>query len=139
MVDEAKAFCTGCDHAFVEEERPKTTNFQKMGNTVQFGQTMYNQMLEDMGLDISKSSNRSEKRVEVIAPLDTVSVQPAKKAEKAPVPATHPRKEKIPDQPRAASNTKWYILAAFAVVLLLPLSLASATLFFLDIWSRLFH
>src|SRR4051812_16043562 len=69
MVDEAKAFCPGCGHAFVEEEkRQKASEFEKLENTVQLGQTMYNQMLSDMGLNIA-GSRTTEKKVEVIAPV----------------------------------------------------------------------
>ena len=68
MVDEAKAFCPACGNAFVEEEqRQEKSKFEKMDNTVQFGQTMYNQMLSEMGLNIAKPPP-AEKRIEVIAP-----------------------------------------------------------------------
>ncbi len=134
MVDEAKAFCPGCGNAFVEEERPKTTAFQKLDNTIQFGQTMYNQMLEDMGLNISDAPNLGEKRVEVIAPIKTeVTVPPIETDKKVHVKLP----EDIPDKPNSASNLKWYILGGLAVIVLLPISLWSAILLILDILSSL--
>jgi hypothetical protein len=60
MVDEAKAFCPGCGNAFVSEKpRAEVSEFDQMGHTVQLGQTMYNQMLTDMGLNISKTPERA--------------------------------------------------------------------------------
>ena len=107
MVDEAKAFCPGCGHAFVQEEkRSNTSNFELMDNTVQLGQTMYNQMLSDMGLNISKAPDQPEKRIEVIVPVAT-EVRPAN-------PPIDPPKV----QPKPAGNrTKW-IIAGIAVVIL---------------------
>ncbi|MFN0280284.1 MAG: hypothetical protein ACKVRN_17035 [Pyrinomonadaceae bacterium] len=138
MVDEAKAFCPACGHAFVEEEtKPEASKFEKMGSTVQFGQTMYNQMLEDMGLDISKPPSPVEKRIEMIAPLETEAAPPAKPAEKAPVAATIAQPEKLVEKSGSGSNIIWYILGALAVVVLFPLSVASAILLIFDILSRL--
>ena len=137
MVDEAKAFCPGCGNSFVsEEKRPEASKFEKLEPTIQFGQTMYNQLLEDMGLNISAAPNQVEKRVEVLTPVNT---EPAKPVAVKTVPernsATAP--EKLPDQPAAANtNLKWYILIGVAVVFLLPIALASAVLFVLNIWSR---
>lgn len=93
LVDEAKAFCPGCGNAFVEEQkREERSGFEQADNTVQIGQSMYNQMLSDMGLNISKrrdpaerqtakspyisqriSKNRepADKRVTVIAPVES--------------------------------------------------------------------
>ena len=134
MVDEAKAFCPGCGNAFVEEEKPKTTAFQKLDNTVQFGQTMYNQMLEDMGLNISDAPNLLEKRVEVIAPINTeITVPPINT--NASAQAQTP--EKITDKAKSASNVIWYVLGVVAIIILFPVALASAILLILDISSRL--
>ncbi len=134
MVDEAKAFCPGCGNAFVEEERPKTTAFQKLDNTVQFGQTMYNQMLEDMGLNISDAPNLVEKRVEVIKPITKeVVIPPVTTNESAPA---EPPKKNF-DRPKSTGNLKWYILGGLAFIVLFPIALASAIMLVLDIWSRL--
>lgn len=68
MVDEAKAFCPGCGHAFVSErQRGEMSEYEAKGHTVQLGQTMYNKMLSDMGLNISKAPDPVEKKVEPIA------------------------------------------------------------------------
>ncbi|MFZ1701396.1 MAG: hypothetical protein WBO10_16175 [Pyrinomonadaceae bacterium] len=103
MVDEAKAFCPACGNAFVEEEQRSAANsFEKMDSTVQLGQTMYNQMLSDMGLNIERAPEPVEKRVEVI------QAEPA--APRAPA------KPKAP--PASSSNIKWIVLGAAAVVVL---------------------
>ena len=77
-VDEAKAFCPECGNAFVEEKkRTSVSDFDQSNTTVQLGQTMFNKMLSDMGLSVSKDPSLREKgRVEVIAPV----VQPAARA-----------------------------------------------------------
>jgi hypothetical protein len=124
MVDEAKAFCPGCENAFVEEEKREASSFEKMDSTVQLGQTMYDQMLSDMGLNISKAAPPREKRVEIkIEPVAAAAPMP----KKAPVP---------PPQPAGSSKTKWIILAA--VILLLgffALFAAAIALYFL--WPRI--
>ena len=112
MVDEAKAFCPGCGNAFVEEEkRQDRSNFEKLDNTVQLGNTMYNQMLSDMGLNISKAPEKPEKRIEVIAPIATTP--PAKKA-----PAKAPRSG-------SSSKLLWIVLG---VLVVLPLAVLTAYL-----------
>ena len=122
MVDEAKAFCPGCGHAFVEEEtRKMASNFDTMDSTVQLGQTMYNQMLSDMGLNTAKAPNPNppEKRVEVLAPVA--------------VPAKPPVKS--PDKPQPSGNRKWLILTGVAVGFLLLAALAIVAGIFIY-WSR---
>ena len=80
-VDEAKAFCPGCGNAFVEEEqRPEASSFETPDKTVQLGNTMYDMMLSDMGLNISKPAPNPEKRIELIAPIQTAA--PAKSESK---------------------------------------------------------
>ena len=109
MVDEAKAFCPGCGNAFVEEEkRQKASEFDKLDSTVQFGQTMYNQMLSDMGLNISKAPDPPPKRIEVIVPAA---------AAPAPVkPAAKPQTVQN-TAPAPASNMKWYIAGGILLIL----------------------
>src|SRR6188768_2284766 len=92
MVDEAKAFCPACGNAFVEEESRKESQFDQLDNTVQLGNTMYNQMLSDMGLNLSKTGV-PEKRVEVIAP-----VVPEPPGQKVPA-ATAPVREAVSTPP----------------------------------------
>ncbi len=117
MVDVAKAFCPGCGHAFVDEEtRKEASSFDTMDSTVQLGQTMYNQMLSDMGLNASQTGKSPEKRVEVIAPL---------------TPATKPAAA-APDKPKLASYKKWFILAGIVIVLfsLILLVLVAAVVYY---------
>ncbi len=108
MVDEAKAFCPACGNAFVEEERRSiTTNFEEMDMTVQFGQTMYNQMLSDMGLNVSKAPDVQEKVVEVVA------------AAPAPVAPVMPALA-VPAAPAKSSNKMiWIIIGVIAALILL--------------------
>ena len=55
-VDAAKAFCPGCGNPFVQEEvRTKVSEFDASAGTVQFGNTVYNQLLSDMGLNIAEA------------------------------------------------------------------------------------
>ncbi len=122
MVDEAKAFCPGCGSAFVEETKRETASeFDRLDNTVQLGQTMYNQMLSDMGLNISKAPNAPEKRIEVV------------------VPAAAPAPAKAPEKPVAASTGTHYIklLVIAGVVLIVGFFvLAAAAVLFYYFGSR---
>ncbi len=125
MVEEAKAFCPGCGNAFVEEARREESKFEKMDNTVQLGQTMYNQMLSDMGLNISKGAPVREKRIEIIEP----------------VAATAPAPKKTPVQPPSSraggsSKTMWLILGAAVLLLGFIALLAAAVLLYL-FWPRI--
>lgn len=127
MVDEAKAFCPGCGNAFVEEERREASDFEKMDNTVQLGQTMYNQMLSDMGLNISKSAPPREKRIEIIEPVasaSSIEVQPPK-TEPAPV-----------SKQGMTSRTKWLILAAAVLLIGFFILVAAAVLLYI-FWPRI--
>jgi hypothetical protein len=115
MVPAAKAFCPGCGEPFVEEQKRTTTSeFESVDHTQRMGQTMYNQMLSDMGLNISKQPNapgKPEKQVSVIAPAaaltPSVPTQPIKAAPAAPPPTT-------------SSNNylKWIIIAVAGLILL---------------------
>jgi hypothetical protein len=127
MVDEAKAFCPGCGNALVEEEKPETSAFQELDHTVQFGHTMYNQMLEDMGLNISDTPTPNERRIEVIKPIETESKVPSVKARESAL--TKPT-QKIRDEGKRYSNLLKYVLGGLAVIILLPIAVASAIIFF---------
>jgi len=121
-VDEAKAFCPACGHAFVSEDaRRDESSFESMDSTVQFGQTMYNQMLSDMGLDAKIAP---EKRIEVIAPA-VRDVQPAADAKPA-----RPK----PVEPGLSRNAKWAIWggAVLVMILLLGLVVAAVLLMYLQ-------
>lgn len=108
-VDEAKAFCPECGSAFDEEKkRTSVSEFDRSSQTVQLGQTMFNQMLSDMGLNISKEPKSPDKgRVEVVAPV----VQPAAPQSSGPKSAPEP-------QPRSGNRT-WIIIGVLAALLAL--------------------
>ena len=117
MVDEAKAFCPGCGNAFVEETKRETASeFDRLDSTVRLGQTMYNQMLSDMGLNISKAPNTPEKRIEVVVPAAV------------PVPA------KPPEKPAAVqvrpSYVKWLVIAGIILILGFFVVAAAGVLFY---------
>jgi hypothetical protein len=123
MVDEAKAFCPGCGSSFViESKREITSNFDSFEGTIKLGDTMFNQMLSDMGLNISKAPDAPEK------PPEVISLEPA--AAKPPEPLPPP-----PAAAKPASNTKWYILGgvAFALVILVIVAAVIAIFMF---WPR---
>jgi uncharacterized Zn finger protein (UPF0148 family) len=102
FVDEAKAFCPGCGHAFVDEKkRTSVSDFDRSNPTVQLDNSMFNQMLSDMGLNISKEPTRETPRVEVIAPV----VQPTKALE-----------------PSRSKYRNWIIAGAIALLLFLALA-----------------
>lgn len=120
-VPESKAFCSGCGHSFVvEEKRREPSGFDKMDSTVQLGQTMYNQMLSDMGLNIARQANVPEKRVEVIAPVASAASPAAAKPREA-TPAAKP-----------ANNYKfWFILGGVLLALGFLVIIAAAVLLYL--------
>jgi hypothetical protein len=142
QVDQAKAFCPGCGSALIEESaREGESNFDKFDGTVQFGKTMYGQMLSDMGLDRSGAPGEVGKPI-VINPA--VPVQPGEPTPPKPVireqvltPATAPPVEtKSEDSvaPAGESSTLKWILIAGGVLVFLGLFLillAIAAYFFL--------
>jgi hypothetical protein len=106
MVDEAKAFCPGCGNAFVEEEkRTVSSSFDTMDSTVQLGQTMYDQMLVDMGLHTSKSPDAQDKRAEVVVPLAPLT------------PAARPAAQE-PSTAAPSSVKRWLLIAGLLIALL---------------------
>lgn len=99
-VDEAKAFCPGCGHALVEErERTDSTSFDQADMTMHLGQTMYNQMLTDMGLNISKAPDSGNSRTNE---TKAIEVDPGPPAETAP---------------KASSKKFWIVTIAVAAAL----------------------
>jgi len=121
-VDEAKAFCPECGNAFDEEKkRTSVSDFDKSNTTVQLGATMFNQMLSDMGLNISKEPNPSEKnRVEVIAPVAQPAIPKDREPKNAPQPPARPEK-----------NRNWIIVGVAAVILLVLTALIIVAAFIL--------
>ncbi len=121
MVDEAKAFCPGCGNSFVEEKaREEASGFDKLDSTVQFGQTMYNQMLSDMGLSSAKTPKAPEKRVEVPKP--------------EPVAAVAPKGTEVKQNP--SGNLKWFILGGVLLVIIFILIIAVAAVLWY-FWPRI--
>ena len=116
FVDEAKAFCPECGNAFVDEKkRTSVTDYDRSNPTVQLGETMFNKMLSDMGLDLSKepSAPQQKGRVEVTP----INVQPAVAVDREAKPASPP-----PVAPRNSNRKMWIIAAVIAGVLLLALA-----------------
>lgn len=114
LVDEAKAFCPGCGGAFVEEEqRQDTSAFEQMDNTIQMGNTMYGQMLADMGLNISKTPEaiKAEIKTEMIAPVTPIS-------------------QSQPTPPAKKNYVVWIIIGAIALFFLVLLLLGLAGFLF---------
>lgn len=110
-VDDAKAFCPGCGQPFVEEEKRKTTSeFESVDLTQKMGRTAYNQMLTDMGLNISRP-NALETPPEVPAPIPT-GTQAEKRNERV-VPIA-PSVESTQRSPR---YLKWIIAGVVGLVL----------------------
>ena len=68
-VDEAKAFCPGCGNAFEEEKRRTTvSDFELSESNVRLSDSLYNEMLSEMGLSISKSPSPEEKKADPSTP-----------------------------------------------------------------------
>lgn len=133
MVDEAKAFCPSCGHAFVEEEKRKEPSaFESMEGTMQFGQTMYNQMLTDMGLNISAAPNKPIETLKPAAqPVAHLPVQQI--IQPAVQQVIRPAAES--EKPPAANKTKWIIIGGIIIVLLFILLFIVAVAAFV-LWSR---
>lgn len=112
-VDEAKAFCPGCGHSFVDEQqRKEASRYDQADHTMQMGATMYNNMLSDMGLNLKKEP---EKRVEVLKPAvpATQVLQPVAPTPPTPAPATA--------EPEAGTKSRkslWITLAIIAGILI---------------------
>ncbi len=123
MVGEAKAFCPACGHAFVDEEtRREKSKFDSLDNTVQLGQTMFGNMLSDMGLNISKAPNAPEKRIEVIAP----AAGPAEPVAKKPKKAKPPKTPGADAGAKPSSRNRFYGIAGALVILIWLLILIAA-------------
>ncbi len=109
QVDEAKAFCPGCGEAFVEEEKRTTiSEFDGSDKTMQLGQTMYNQLLSDMGLRKSREPLKVEPLVAEIRP------EPVVETRKPEVPAKEP------------AYVKWLIIGGIVVLGLVLLVILAA-------------
>jgi len=131
-VAETKAFCPSCGHAFVDEQqRTDASAYEKADHTMQMGQTMYNNMLSGMGLNVNKAE--PEKRVEVLNPA-TGTVQVLQPIGQAPavsgtVPAQQPQAEK-------KSNAKIWIITGLVAVALLLIFVVAIVLIALYLYYR---
>lgn len=137
MVDDAKAFCPGCGNALVEEEKREASEFDRLDSTVQLGQTMYNQMLSDMGLNISAPGQPAQPRVESAA--QKPSDRPSQRRIEVIVPAAAaPAKPAVPVPEVArpvASHRKWWILGGLLVAAFFLFFIAAAAIVFIY-WTR---
>ena len=125
MVDEAKAFCPSCDNVFLEEEqRQDVSKFEKLDKTVQLGNTMYDMMLSDMGLNIAKPKSQPEKRIEVIAPIGGSAAAKQKEPEKSAAAA------------KKSLKWLWIGLALFALLVLLPFAVVSVYILVRAVMAR---
>lgn len=113
MVEEAKAFCPGCGNSFVlETKREVVSNFESFEGTINLGDAAFNQMLSEMGLNISKTPEAPAKRIEILTAEPAAAAPPVK----------------IVDSPTPKSNKKWFILAGVLAVLILFLVIALVVL-----------
>ena len=123
MVDEAKAFCPGCGAAFVEEiKREDKSRFETLDNTVQLGNMMYDQMLSDMGLNVAKAREKPEKRIEIIAQIQTKAA-PGGQSTAAAVAAK-------------PSRTLWIVLGVLGLLVLLPFAVVSIVILVRALMAR---
>lgn len=131
-VSVTKAFCPACGHALVDEEqREDTSEFQRLDGTMQVGKTMYNQMLSEMGLNISVPSEQVTEAVKPVlseistatepkqpaAPVRTEALKPA--ATERPVPAAAPAARPRKDRTKLLLIIGAVILAGWVLVVLL--------------------
>lgn len=132
MVSVTKAFCPACGNALVEEEtRSDTSEFQNLDGTMQMGQTMYNQMLSEMGLNISATPEQLSEAVkpvvsEMTPPVASRPLQPVKAEVIRPIatetlapaapPAAAPQRK---DRTKLLLIIGGLILAGWVLVLLL--------------------
>lgn len=133
MVPEAKAFCPACGHAFVDEERRREkSKFDKMESTVQLGQTMFGNMLSDLGLNIAKSPGTSEKKVEVIAPAAeaTKPAEVTKPAAESRKPASSPSAEPNAESEAKPAANRWVAIGGVLAIVIWLLILIVAFVMF---------
>lgn len=127
MVDEAKAFCPNCGHAFVDEEkRQDSSEFDRMDGTMQFSKTVYGQMLSDMGLNLADLSAIPP---EPLPPAAEPASQPqAAQVIRPPVQqVVRPPVQQVinpvakPAPPSGSSRNKWLIIGGVALLLVILL------------------
>jgi hypothetical protein len=108
-VDEAKAFCPACGEAFVaEDRRAETSVFESMEGTMQLGNTMYNQLLSDMDLNLSAKPDRDDAPTEPAINIPSSAI-PAPKASVSPSPSA--------SSSLASGGRMWLIVGLIALAL----------------------
>lgn len=136
MVDEAKAFCPSCGHAFVEEQkRTEPSVFESMDGTMQLGNTMYNQLLSDMGLNISAAPDKPAEVV--VQPVAKEAAQPPPQ-QQVLQPAIQQVIRPAVEEPKASAGsgkTKWLIIGGILVLLLIIAIIVVALAAFI-IWTQ---
>ncbi|MFN6963466.1 MAG: hypothetical protein ACK4S4_06845 [Pyrinomonadaceae bacterium] len=142
-VDAAKAFCPECGAAMIaEESRQDASDYDASPRTVQFGQTMFNQVLSDMGLtdagartdDKTPTTGQAPPRPSSVTTLKPVASSSADEAPPRP-PSAAPSAERGPGKP--GLSTKWIVvLVASAVALLLAVAALAAAAVILYLLSR---
>jgi len=121
--DSAKAFCPACGDALVAEDvRESASEFDASARTVQFGSTIYNQLLSEMGLNISESPNKPALHPEPLAPA-------------APVP----ERKDTPVQATRSTRRRWLLIGILAFVFLTVVGavLLAAGIFLYLRWDQL--
>lgn len=134
MADEAKAFCPACGNPFVvEEQRQEASKFDSLDSTMQMGNTMFNIMLSDMGLN-TKERPGLQKQVEILKPIAPAApVAPVGK----PKPIeTQPQSERSAPPAKKTSNAKLYILGGIVIVVLLFLIMLVVAFLVYQIYFR---
>lgn len=120
-VDAAKAFCPGCGSPMVaEEERTRVSEFDASAGTVQYGKTVFGNLLSDMGLNIADVRNSPTKPKEESRP------EPVQKA-----PQTKQEK-----RAGMSTKTKWVIAGIIALMLVMAVIFAAAALFVFYRWEQ---
>lgn len=136
MVDEAKAFCPECGNALVaEKQREEESAYESMDGTMQFGQTMYNQMLSDMGLNISAAPNKTSDEPIVIEPIAEPIVQ-APPVHQVLVPIETAVSTPAPVEKESAKGGKKLAVIGLVGAVLLLIVIVAAILIGLFLWSR---
>ena len=132
MVDEAKAFCPECGNVLVaEKQREEESAYESMDGTMQFGQTMYNQMLSDMGLNISAAPDKKADEPIVIEPV--VQAPPVHQV-LIPI-ETGVRAPSAVENRTVSAGKKWGRIGVVGAFLLL-IAIVAAILIGLALWSR---
>jgi hypothetical protein len=121
MVEAAKAFCPGCGSPMVAEaERTRVSEFDASAGTVQYGKTVFGNLLSDMGLNISDVRNSPAK------PADAPPPEPVQKAAET----------EQTTKAGTSRSTKWVIAGIIILLLVMAVVFAAAALFVFFRWEQ---